>query len=301
MTLLTLFTAPKPFTDPHINTIQRNALQSWLKLGDEVEVLVIGDEPGLGEAIADIGGRQLADVARNDWDTPLISSIFSLARQHSRSPYLCYVNADILFLPDLIASTRTISQAERDFLVIGQRWDLDVKHPIDFSNGWEDRLQQLVKDHGSLHPPAGSDYFIFPRDSFQDIPDFAVGRAGWDNWMISHAIKKIWAVIDATESITTIHQDHLYDHLPGGKPHYGIEESDENRQLAGGKANMGLITDANRRLVDGRLETVRPGFVGLVRRAELWLTPAEVRPDGMRWALARRLKRLRRRYTNRRL
>ena len=44
--LLTLFTTPKPFKDPHIITIQRNALRSWQALGDEVEVLVIGNDEG---------------------------------------------------------------------------------------------------------------------------------------------------------------------------------------------------------------------------------------------------------------
>jgi hypothetical protein len=115
--------------------------------------------------------------------------------------------------------------------------------------------------------------------------------------MISHAIKKGWAVVDGTADVTTIHQDHHYNHLPGGKPHYKVEESDENRVLAGGKANMGLITDANRRLVNGSLETVRPGLVGLVRKVELWLTPAEVHPDGFRWSLARRLRKLRKRLS----
>ena len=297
MTLLTLFTAPKPFTDPHINIIQRNALQSWLALGDEVEVLVIGDEPGLAEAAAELGARQLPEVARNDWGTPLLSSIFDLARQHTRSPYLCYVNADILFLPDLLAATRIVSQSEGAFLVIGQRWDLDIRRPIDFSNGWEERLSRQVKERGSLHPPAGSDYFIFPRESFRDLPDFAVGRAGWDNWMISYALKNKWAVLDATQSITIIHQDHDYRHLPGGQAHYNAEESDDNRRLAGGKANMGLVIDANYRLIEGKLEPVRPSFARAVRKLELWLTPAEVRPNGLRWLLARRVKRLRHRLT----
>ncbi len=45
--LLTLFTAPKSFENPHINTIQRNTLRNWLALGDEVAVVVIGDDPGL--------------------------------------------------------------------------------------------------------------------------------------------------------------------------------------------------------------------------------------------------------------
>jgi len=48
MPLITLFSAPKPYTDPHIATIQRNAIKSWTLLSD-VEVLLIGDEKGVAE------------------------------------------------------------------------------------------------------------------------------------------------------------------------------------------------------------------------------------------------------------
>ena len=36
---LTIFSVPKPFTDPHINLIQRNAIQSWLNIGEGVDIL----------------------------------------------------------------------------------------------------------------------------------------------------------------------------------------------------------------------------------------------------------------------
>ena len=41
MTLITLFSAPKPFTNPHIAMIQRNAIRSWTLLPD-VEVILLG-------------------------------------------------------------------------------------------------------------------------------------------------------------------------------------------------------------------------------------------------------------------
>jgi len=49
MLLLTLFTAPKPFVDPHISLIQTNMLRNWQALGPEIEIVVIGDEPGIAE------------------------------------------------------------------------------------------------------------------------------------------------------------------------------------------------------------------------------------------------------------
>ena len=62
MPLLSIFSAPKAFTDPHINIIQRNAIQSWLHLGPEVEVFLVGDEPGMAEAAAELGVMQLTEV-----------------------------------------------------------------------------------------------------------------------------------------------------------------------------------------------------------------------------------------------
>ena len=83
---LTIFTAPKPFTNPHIALIQRNAIRSWLSLGPQVEVILLGEEDGLAEAAAELGVKHLPEVARNASGTPLVSSMFDLARQHSTSP-----------------------------------------------------------------------------------------------------------------------------------------------------------------------------------------------------------------------
>ncbi len=58
MAFLTIFTAPKPFTNPHIAVIQRNALQAWTRLED-VEVLLIGDEPGIPETAREMGIRNV--------------------------------------------------------------------------------------------------------------------------------------------------------------------------------------------------------------------------------------------------
>ena len=260
MTLLTIFSAPKPFTDPHITLIQRNAIGSWMCL-PETEVILVGDEPGLAEAAYEFGVQYLPDVARNPEGTPLVSSIFSLARQASSAPLLVYVNADILLTPDLVDSARKVMSMARKFLIVGQRWDLDVTQPLDFSGDWAVSLKDEAHAHGVLHRPMGSDYFIFPRDCFADMPEFAIGRAGWDNWMIYKSRKEGWATVDATSSIMIIHQNQDYSHLPGGQPHYKLPETYENIRLAGGReVTRFTLLDTNRTLVDGRLR--RPGWSG---------------------------------------
>ena len=84
---LTIFTAPKPFTNPHIAVIQRNAIRSWLSLGPQVEVFLMGEEDGLSEFAAECGIKHLPDVKRSAAGTPLVSSMFAMARQHSRSKH----------------------------------------------------------------------------------------------------------------------------------------------------------------------------------------------------------------------
>ena len=81
MTFLTVFTAPKPFTNPHIVTIQRNAIHSWIKLGPEVEVLLMGDEIGMSDVAKEFGIRHFPGVKCSDQGTPYINSMFDVARQ----------------------------------------------------------------------------------------------------------------------------------------------------------------------------------------------------------------------------
>jgi hypothetical protein len=294
MPFLTIFSAPKPFTDPHIDIIQRNAVQSWISLNADVEVILVGEEEGLEAAAGALGVLHLPDVKRNQWGTPLVSSIFELAREACDSPYLAYVNADILLLPDFVEITRQVASQAKGFLVVGQRWDLDVKQPLDFDDGWDQKLRKVTRDKGELHRPAGSDYFIYPRSLFLDMPDFAIGRAGWDNWMIYSALENGWRVIDATPSLMVIHQNHDYSHLPGGVPHYDLEETRINAALGGGLNNMYMTLDTNFELVNGVIRRPRLTWERTLRRLERWTRPQNEAERGIRWRIARRFRRLRR-------
>jgi hypothetical protein len=274
MPLITLFSAPKPFTDAHIATIQRNAIKSWTLL-DNVEIILLGEETGLAEAALELGVRHLPNVRRNASGTPVISSMFQLARENSHSELLCIINADMILMSDFLEAARR-SRLQRDqFVLLSQRWDLDVTNSIEFTQDWETRLREQVKTQGQLHRPAGSDFFLFPPASYLDIPDFVIGRAGWDNWMISKARKarkEKWPVIDCTPSVMIVHQNHDYSHLPGGKSHYEHPDTNENIRLAGGHAPIRYtVLDSTHRLVNGRLARPKMSSLRFMRQVELFL------------------------------
>jgi hypothetical protein len=271
MPLITLFSAPKPFTDPHIAMIQRNAIKSWSLLTD-VEVILLGDEAGLAETAKEFGMKHIPNVARNESGVPLIPSMFQLTRENSNSDILCIINADMILMPDFVEAAKQIVKLKNKFILLSQRWDLDVTQSIDFSSDWENRLRSIVHGQGQLHRPAGSDFFLFPKTCYTDIPNFTIGRAGWDNWMIYKARREGWAVIDCTPSIMIVHQNHDYSHLPEGKPHYEHPETNENIRLAGGQANIRYtILDSTYQLINGKLSRPKMTSARFTRKLELLL------------------------------
>ena len=269
MTLLTLVTAVKPFSDGEIARLQRNALRTWRALGQDVDVLILGEEGGVEQAARQERIRFLPNVERTPAGTPTIRSLFDQARAVSDSPLLGYVNADILLLDDFLPAVRRAAATLPVFVLVSQRWDLRLDETLEFSDGWNGRLRQRAAAQGRRHPPAGSDVFVFPRACYDDVPPFAVGRAGWDNWMIYEARRRRWPVIDATRAVTVIHQDHDYRHLPGGRSHHRHPETEENVRLAGGRQAILTLSDSDWTF-DGEVpRPKRRGERSLLREIEL--------------------------------
>lgn len=251
--MLTIFTIPKPFKG-HIADIQKNAIKSWLKLRPECEIILYGDDAGVAEAAAEFGVRHIPDVSKTEFGTPLLDSVFDSAQQIAAHKVVCYVNADIILFNDLLEAVKNITFEK--YLIVGQRWDVDIEHPWDFEKAdWEKKLRQHIVDHGSLHPPLGSDYFVFPRWALGKLPPFAVGRTGWDTWVIYRARAIRIPAIDATQMVTIAHQNHDYRHVPGGTgKSWAGPEGDKNIDLMGGWDYVFTLRDTNHVLTSYGIE-----------------------------------------------
>jgi hypothetical protein len=242
--MFTLFSCPKPFLGP-FDTIQKNAIQSWQRLGPEAEVVLMGDDAGTSEVAKEFGLRHIPDVARNGSGTPLISSLFEKAQAQATFGRMCYVNADILLLSDFMQAVHRVIDEIPGSLMVGRRWNLDVREPLDFSKGWEGRLTREVFRRGKLYPHFAIDYFVFPKGILGEIPPFAVGRPAWDNWVLFRARREGIPVVDLTKAVTVIHQNHDYSHHPGGwAGAMKGEESKQNIQLAGEVGHVYSLLDA---------------------------------------------------------
>ena len=164
-----------------------------------------------------------------------------------------------------------------DMDYFGKRWGQGYVAMLNdgtgqFTENWQNCLRSTVHGQGQLHRPAGSDFFLFPRSCYEDVPGFSIGRAGWDNWMVYKARREGWAVIDCTLSMMIVHQNHDSSLLPDGKPHYEHPETNENIRLAGGQANIRYtILDATHQLADGKLLRPKMTSARFTRKLELFL------------------------------
>ncbi len=296
MSFLTIFTSPKPFIDPHVVTIQRNAIRSWTKLGDQVEVILMGDEVGMAELATELNVKHLPDITCNPEGTPMISDMFLKANQESESPLLAYINADMIMLDDMLEISKKIFELHNKFLLVGRRWNLKITEEISFGGDWQKTLRMQVKEKGVIQRPTGSDYFIYPREILKTTPKFVVGRAGWDNWMIYHGASQPWPIVETTEGILGVHQNHDYSHLPEGQRHYKLPESFENIRLAGGHNHMYTLYEVNKIYTNGKIKRKNFTFRRFLRLLELWITPSEILQEGNRWALILILRKLQRKF-----
>lgn len=252
--MLTLFTIPKPFLG-HIGVIQRNAIRSWTLLGQDIRVVLFGDDEGTAEVACEFGVEHVSRVARNQYGTPLLSDLFDQARANADSTHLCYVNADIILMSDFATAARRSLREKKRLLMVGQRTDFDHREAIDFAGNWESALRTDVASRGVLHRPTGIDYFLYHRDIWGRIPPFAIGRFSWDNWLIHRARELQVPVIDATACITAVHQNHDYNHARGGaKGARNGPEARENFRLAGGRELSLTIWDSTHVLTSTGLE-----------------------------------------------
>ena len=251
--MLTLFSIPKPFAG-RTAEVQLNALRSWVALGVEVQVVLLGDDAGIAEAAANASVDHVPTLLCNEQGVPRLDSSFARVNGVARYPIRCFVNADIVLLDDFLPAVRRAAAAAIDgqFLMVGSTVDLEGITPLD--SAASARLRTRATAEGVARGAAAIDYFVFPAGLFDPMPHFTVGRAGFDNWMIWQARQR-GPVIDATEAVVAIHQSHDYAHLEGGKAEaYAGEEAARNIDLAGGRGRMYTLHDASHRMrADGSI------------------------------------------------
>ncbi len=247
--MLTFFTTAKAFVG-HSDVIQRNALKSWKLLHPDVEVIVFGDDAGAAEVCRELGLRHEPQVERRGDGPPSVRSIFARAQEIARHEQVCYCNCDIILTDDFRQALEKAMGWRGNFLLVGRRWDVEVTAAVDFgAAGWDRELRERARREGFQRLYYNIDYFAFRRGLYREIPELMIGRCWWDQWLVWQGGAAGAAVVDASDAVCAVHQNHEYSFEPHGA---GGSWSDaairENFRLAGGWGHLHTIEDAQWRL-----------------------------------------------------
>lgn len=274
--MLTLFTTGKAFTGPS-GMIQRNALNSWMRLHADVEVILFGDDAGAEDVARELGLRHEPRVERNQFGSKRVDYMFARAQEIARHEVLCFCNCDIILLPEFCAAVERVRGRHERFLMVGRRWDTDIREALDFGDPrWSARVKELGHEQGLQQPGWSVDYFAFRRGFYGQIPALVIGRVWWDHWLVWKARAEGAAVVDVSEVVTAIHQNHDYAYHPAGAA--GVwtdEQAKENYKLAGGRWHLRTIDDATHLLgAEGERRNLRRLWAPYWRYARPRVVPA---------------------------
>ena len=267
--MITFFTTGKPFRG-HSATIQRNALRSWQLLHPSVEVILFGDEEGAADVAKELGIRHVEQVRRVDesarcalplregtrskamrsaiQNSPkILPSFFDLAQRMARHELVCYINCDIVLPVEFLDALKAVDAIRGAFLMVGRRWDTNVPESIAFEDrAWEEKLRERARMQGRQSSGDWIDFFVFRKGLYLGkMPEMVIGRVYWDQWLVWKARRMGAAVVDASEAVMAIHQNHDYGYHPAGKEGVWTDAlAQRNYKLAGGRWHLRTIDDA---------------------------------------------------------
>lgn len=262
---ITLFCSLKPFNG-HNAVIQHNALNNWKHLPG-VTAILLGNDDGVAEAAVEYGFDHIPDILLSEYGTPLLDDIFYKAQTHAKTSLVCYINGDILLPYNFAVVASKVAGQLPSFLMTGPRWDVDVSERLNFSKNFS-VLEKIRQERGVLYSPFGMDYFLFPNGMIDYMPPFRIGRPGWDNWIVAKTLRRKIPVVDATERITILHQNHDHKHVPGGTGDrwIGAPESAQNFELI---QDDGLINCGHYKITDASHYLAKDSMTVLSRRSAL--------------------------------
>jgi len=290
--VLTIFSAPKAFRG-HVGIIQDNAIRSWSLLKPAPRIVLFATDDGTADEAKRLGVRLVSEVAANSYGTPLVSDMFRQADQIAAGDVMAFASADIILTQSTIDAVQIAAEWSTKFLLVAQRHDVDIRQPIDFDAESARRWATLAAK-GKLHSPGAIDLFVYRRGQYADMPPFAIGRTAYDNWLLWKTVSSGIPLIDATEYLTLIHQNHDYSHAPTVDVWNGVEARD-NRRWIEHWTNYYTITHANWRLgADGqivkatgwryRIAGPRQAFSHVLRATRSWRSRLQT------WRVARRFR-----------
>ena len=262
--LVTLFTTFDD--DPDGVNIRINVLHNWSRMRPEAKLILFvwhdGIPPNLASTARSLGWtvKLLRRVSHSG--KAFVKDLYRAAMEQHDTPFYGFVSGDILFDGGLLTTLRLV-RAELPFLgstmVIGRRHNAFVGDDTRVSSFSD--VARLAKDHGLLYRVDVLDYFVTSRGyPWPHFADVTVGRPAFDSYIAGLAVINGMKVVDATATVTALHQCRAPSKNGGEVPVYSGNETDYIISCHG-NAFPGVINYCKLANVDDRITSSRDGAV----------------------------------------
>jgi hypothetical protein len=235
--MITFLTAFKPFNSVY-RPIQRSALFSYKANG--VPVVAVDTEGDADKYCSRFPNVTLFKNTRTGLDlgfknrSPVLKDLLVEGLKLIQTPFVGLINADILIPMGFKNSIQEmITKAGDQSFIAFTRYDLlllkEVKTVLE--------LKRLFSKQSAVYDEASSsDLFVSSKKNFIDIageiPDFILGRYGWDNWIHSYSAVN-FKCFNGTKALKILHCRHDHSHIVNqeGKPGRSAASSAHNISL----------------------------------------------------------------------
>lgn len=206
--LIVLFTTFR--NSPEKTHIYQNTIRNWQLLKPWVQPILytISGELDMSKYALEHGWAVLSVPRTSKQGVPILRHMFLHAQDHYNATYYGYANGDILFTRGLVNTLEAVKPSlpnMKQLLIVGRRTNFQLKPKQSIST-----LEEVAKfgKKGKLFSTNAQDYFISTRNGYpwKTIPDFVVGRVGYDNWLVVTALVKRMFTIDTTLTLLALHQ-----------------------------------------------------------------------------------------------
>jgi hypothetical protein len=202
---------------------QHNAIQSWCLLSPRPEIILFGNDDGVDKAAKQYNVRHSPQIRKNALGDLSMRSIFRQIDEHSTADWICYIHTDVILLDDFIPNFEYLVSQFEIFVSCAGRLDANIPEIIDFAKeDWQKKVLAAVYKLGRK----GSDYCIYPRGFYHNMPDYSIGKGHWDGWRMGLPLEKGVPLVNIERSCKAVHQKHghRFSGHPGSKRKKGLSK-----------------------------------------------------------------------------
>ncbi|MCL7033887.1 hypothetical protein MKW94_016933 [Papaver nudicaule] len=240
---ITIFSAPKTFSSV-VGARHILAIQSWLSLSPDLNVVLFGQDPNLVSLAGALGSRVSVEsnIDFTFLGTPFFHSMVARA-QASTSDISVLVDPDIILLPDFISTLNFVHKLDHDWLLVatspnvtqfpfyldeaGTHWLQGDGERIKLQ-----RMQEILAEKRQRSCCEGRILLAWNTGELPlhagVLPPFLYGKGIHSHWIINEALSSDFRfVFDASEAISSFYVDdisHSSNKLPKGSTNDAIKE-----------------------------------------------------------------------------